>query len=161
MSSNLIDMLNDEFASRRDLSGRERILDVLAFVQDKLGCLSRESIDIIASYLDLPSSKVYGIASFYDNFRFKNVAKYHIKLCNGVSCHIHGSNKIEKLISGELKLTVRDVSHDGLFSFESVNCMGLCEKNPSLTINGDLVDCEIPDEIISKIQKLRGSQETR
>src|SRR6056297_3040210 len=84
---------------------RDSLIPILQKIQDEYGYLSEESINAIGKYLDLPTIKVYGLATFYNQFRFTPPGKYHIRVCDGTGCHLEGSGKtlkeIEKILNIE------------------------------------------------------------
>ena len=75
-------------------AGRDALIPILQAVQERNGYLSRESMEQIGRHLDLPVSKVYGVATFYNQFRFQPRGKFHIQVCRGTACHVKGSAKV-------------------------------------------------------------------
>ncbi|MBE0655935.1 MAG: NAD(P)H-dependent oxidoreductase subunit E, partial [Bacteroidales bacterium] len=96
-------------------AGRDSLIPVLQRIQDEFGYLSEESVNMIAMYLKLPASKVYGLATFYNQFRFIPRGKYHIKVCDGTSCHLEGSGLILKEMEKLLGINDGETTRDGLF----------------------------------------------
>ena len=117
--------------------GRDALIPILQDVQDIFGYLSRESIVQIGQYLHLPPSKVYGVATFYNQFRFSPIGKYHIQVCRGTACHVKGSASLLDHIKHELRLEPGQTSRDGLFSLEVVACIGACGLAPVICVNGE------------------------
>ena len=117
--------------------GRDNLIPILQDVQDNEGYLSKESIVEVSSFLNIPSSKIFGVATFYNQFRFQPNGKFHIQVCRGTACHVLGSatvlNEIEKL----LKVKAGNTTRDGLFSIEVVACIGACGLAPVVSINGE------------------------
>lgn len=112
------------------------LLPILQGFQNKYGHLSHEFIQKLSERTGIPAGNIYGTASFYSQFRFSPVAKYHIRLCSGISCHV---NNAEAIRAEVFKLTgLDDSGHttDGKYSFELVNCLGACAQGPILEING-------------------------
>ena len=118
-------------------AGRDNLIPILQDVQDNEGYLSKESIVEVSSFLNIPSSKIFGVATFYNQFRFQPNGKFHIQVCRGTACHVLGSatvlNEIEKL----LKVKAGNTTRDGLFSIEVVACIGACGLAPVVSINGE------------------------
>ena len=80
---------------------RDSLIPILQEVQEARGYLSREAIVAIGEHLGLPASKIYGVATFYNQFRFQPQGKYHIQVCRGTACHVKGSAKVlETVVSG-------------------------------------------------------------
>ena len=118
-------------------AGRDSLIPILQDVQERLGYLSREAIARIGEHLGLPASKIFGVATFYNQFRFQPLGRYHIQLCRGTACHVKGSLSLLDAIRQELKIEPGQTSKDGLFSLEVVACIGACGLAPVMCINGE------------------------
>ena len=116
---------------------RDSLIPILQEVQDELGYLSREAVIRIARHLNLPTSKVYGVATFYNQFRFQALGKHHIQVCRGTACHVKGSAAILEAIKRDLKIDAGQTSRDGVFSLEVVACIGACGLAPVICVNGE------------------------
>jgi len=126
---------------------RDSLIPILQEVQEMEGFISREAIASIGKHLNLPTSKIYGVATFYNQFRFQNVGKYHVMVCRGTACHVKGSAKVLEAVKRELKIEPGTTSRDGLFSLEIVACMGACGLAPVISINGEFFAGVEPDKI--------------
>jgi NADH-quinone oxidoreductase subunit E len=115
---------------------REYLISILQAVQDQNGYVSKESIYMIADYLELPESKLYGVATFYNQFRLTHPGEYQIQVCRGTACHVKGSSGILDSIKRELEIDVGGTTKDGLFSLDTVACLGACSIAPVITLNG-------------------------
>jgi NADH-quinone oxidoreductase E subunit len=118
-------------------AGRDALIPVLQEVQDALGYLSREAVSEISRHLRLPASKVYGVATFYNQFRFQPKGKYHITVCRGTACHVKGSAKVLEALVRNLKIEPGKTTRDRMFSLETVACMGACALSPVMCVNGE------------------------
>lgn len=116
---------------------RESLMPVLQDIQQEIGFIPEEAIVPVAEHMDIPTSKVYGVATFYDQFRFSKKGKIHIRICRGTACHVMGSSNILKELEKELKITSGEVTKDGIFSLEIASCIGACSLAPVLEVNGD------------------------
>lgn len=136
----------DEIINRYKIGSRESLLPLLQDIQLEFGYLNEEAILKVGQHIKLPSSKVYGIATFYDQFRFVQKGKFHIKVCRGTSCHMHGSSGILREVERVLNIKEGQTSRDGRFSLEAVSCMGACGSAPVMNINGEFKTAiAIPD----------------
>jgi len=117
-------------------AGRDHLIPILQEVQANEGFLSRESIAKVGAELHLPASKIFGVATFYNMFRFVPKGKYHVMVCRGTACHVKGSKRVLDMVTKTLKLQPGETSRDGLFSLEVVACMGACGLAPVVNING-------------------------
>jgi len=116
---------------------RDALIPVLQDVQEACGYVSREAVVRIGRHLGLPASKVYGVATFYNQFRFKPKGKYHVMVCRGTACHVKGSLKLLETATKLLNLKPGETSRDRLFSLEVVACMGACGLGPVVNLNGE------------------------
>jgi len=125
--------------------GRDALIPILQEVQAAQGYLSRESVLAISRHLGLPASKIYGVATFYNQFRFHAPGRYHVQVCRGTACHVKGSAAILQALQRELGVVPGETTRDGLFSLEVVACIGACGLAPVISINGEFhagVTCE-------------------
>lgn len=146
----------DTILARYENAGRDKLIPILQEVQEEEGFLSKESVVKIGEYLRLPVSKIYGVATFYNQFRFKPLGKYHIQICRGTACHVKGSESIVKALENLLEVPTGDTSKDGLFSTEVVACIGACGLAPVISINNEFhayVDSSNVKKIVRSYKK--------
>ena len=115
---------------------REDLIPLLQEIQDDLGYLSEEAIVKTGSFLGLSTTKIYGLATFYDKFRFIPAGKIKISICHGTSCFLNGSQSVINKIREETGIAAGQTTRDGNFSYEIVSCMGGCCNGPVINING-------------------------
>ena len=115
---------------------RDILIPLLQEVQDEDGFISEEALVKIGHQLGLPASKIYGLATFYNQFRFVPRGRYHIELCNGTTCHMEGSGEIIRELEKILGISDGQVTKDGNFSLEVQSCIGACGDAPVIAING-------------------------
>lgn len=118
-------------------AGRDSLIPILQEVQESEGYLSKESVVEIGRHLGLPASKVYGVATFYNQFRFQPVGRFHILVCRGTACHVKGSADVLDAIQRELDIEPGGTTRDGLFSLEVVACIGACGLAPVISVDGE------------------------
>lgn len=123
--------------SRYPDARREMLIPLLQEVQESQGYISRDAVMEIGRHLGLPTSKIYGVATFYNQFRFQPRGRYHIQVCRGTACHVKGSAAVLEAIQQELGLAAGATSRDGLFSLEVVACVGACGLAPVISIDGE------------------------
>ena len=111
-------------------------IPVLQAIQTNLGYLPTESFDLIEQELGIPASKVYGVATFYAQFRMTPVGQHLIKVCDGTACHVKGSVTILTAVRDHLGLDGEDTTDDRLFTMEEVACLGCCSLAPVMMIDG-------------------------
>lgn len=126
---------------------RDSLIPILQEVQDELGYLSRQAVISIARHLNLPTSKVYGVATFYNQFRFQALGKHHIQVCRGTACHVKGSLAVLEALKKTLKIEPGQTTRDGQFSLEVVACLGACGCAPVICVNGEFHAGVTPDQV--------------
>lgn len=126
-----------QILSRHQGAGRDSLIPILQEVQEAHGFLSREAVVEISRHLELPASKIYGVATFYNQFKFQAPGKYHIQVCRGTACHVRGSAAVLDALQRELEIKPGQTTKDGLFSLEVVACIGACGLAPVIAINGE------------------------
>lgn len=118
-------------------ASRDALIPILQEVQEELGYLSRDAVVQIGKHLRLPASKIFGVATFYNQFRFQPQGRNHIQVCRGTACHVKGSAAVLEALKRELKIDAGQTTRDGEFSIEVVACIGACGLAPVICINGE------------------------
>jgi NADH-quinone oxidoreductase subunit E len=147
----------DEIISRYKAGSREALLPLLQDIQLAFGYLNEEAILKVGQHIKLPSGKVYGIATFYDQFRFVQKGRFHLKVCRGTSCHMHGTASILREVERLLNIKEGQTSRDGRFSLEAVSCMGACGSAPVINVNGEFKTAITIPEIAQIIDQFRSA----
>ncbi|NLP48914.1 MAG: NADH-quinone oxidoreductase subunit NuoE [Clostridiales bacterium] len=135
------------------------LVTVLQEAQELFGCLPPDVIYKISDSLQIPPARVFGVATFYTQFRFSPVGKYLILLCQGTACHVNGSKKIEDAIREELGISDGQTSDDGLFTLTNVACLGCCSLSPVMMINDETYGNLTPDQTKEIIRSLKEVKE--
>jgi NADH-quinone oxidoreductase E subunit len=132
------------------------IMPVLWMVQEKEGWISIESMKYVGQLLELPYEHVLGVATFYTMYFKKPVGKYHLQICTNVSCMLCGGTELFKYVSDKLGIKNKEITSDGIFSIEEVECLGSCGTAPMLQVNNKeyYENLTLPkvDELISKFR---------
>ena len=147
--------LDNALEEYKDVEGS--LITILQKAQDIYGYLPREVLERIARSLKLKTAKVYGVATFYTQFRFEPVGKHLIMLCKGTACHVNGAKTIEDAISDELGIADGETTDDGLFTLNNVACLGCCSLSPVMMINGVVHGSLTGDKAHEIISALRSS----
>lgn len=116
------------------------LIAILQKTQDIYGYLSMDAINYISQRTGIKPAKIYGVATFYTQFRLKPIGKYLIMLCQGTACHVNGSKMLEEAISEHLNISDGETTEDGLFTLNNVACLGCCSLAPVMMVkssNGD------------------------
>ncbi|KAA3635165.1 MAG: NADH-quinone oxidoreductase subunit NuoE [Calditrichaeota bacterium] len=113
------------------------LIPLLQSAQDTYGYISEKAIDYISHVTGIPSADIYGVVTFYAQFRTKPLGEYVVKVCNGTACHVNGAKPISDTITDELNISYDETSDDGKFSMLSVACIGCCSLAPVILINDE------------------------
>ena len=131
------------------------LIPLLQKTQENFGYLPKEALEEISRYLGVPLSRVYGVATFYAQFRFEPLGKYVIKICHGTACHVNGAVNISQAITEELGIEEGQTTEDGLVTLERVACLGCCSLAPVVMINNKVFGKLTPEKVRKLIKKLR------
>jgi NADH:ubiquinone oxidoreductase subunit E len=120
-----------------DAAGRtaDRAIPVLQAIQEAFQYVPLESISYVAEHSDMSEAQLYGVATFYAQFRMAPVGRYHIRVCHGTACHVAGAEGITGAIEGHLGIRAGDTTRDGLFTLSAVACLGCCSLAPVMVVN--------------------------
>jgi NADH-quinone oxidoreductase subunit E len=138
-------MITEEQASQAiaEILGRHKkekknLIPLLQEVQTRLGYLPRKALQRIADFLKISDVEVWGVATFYNQFRFAPLGKYHTVVCMGTACHLAGGRLILEALERELGIKVGETAEDGNFSLERVACIGCCMLAPVIVVKGKI-----------------------
>ena len=148
----------EKVMQRYPKAGRDSLIPILQAVQEEQGFLSEDAVVSIGRHLRIPASKVFGVATFYNQFRFQPKGKYHVMVCRGTACHVKGSLKGLEMARKVLKLEPGKTSRDKLFSLEVVACMGACGLAPVVNINGQFYAKVTPMKLQRTIEECRAKE---
>lgn len=132
------------------------IIDMLQSVMDKNGFIKKEDIENIALQTNKSISEIYGVVTFYSQFKLAQTAKYKIEVCTGTACYILGAESVIDAIKNKLKIDLNENTNDNLFSLSTVRCLGCCGEAPVVAINGKLFYKVTPTSICEIIDKIKG-----
>jgi NADH-quinone oxidoreductase subunit E len=157
IQSDLLQIAND----------RSRLIPLLQMIQDRLTYLPPEAIEMVARHLDTSPSEVYGVATFYNQFRFHPPGRNPVKVCLGTACHVRGGDIILENFERKLKIKEGETTPDREFSIERVACVGCCALAPVAIVGDTLHGGMQPSKVeglvlrvqIEKEKQKRESQE--
>jgi len=124
--------------SQQNKYSRGDLIPLLQEIQDRSGYLSSESVQEVARLLQISENEVYGVASFYTQFRFNPPGRHTIKICLGTACHVRNGEKILEALERELKIKPGETTPDGLFDLQRVACLGCCALAPVMQIDSQI-----------------------
>ncbi len=150
----------EQILARHEQGGRDSLIPILQEIQEAHGYLSREAVTAVGRRLKLPASKVYGVATFYNQFRFQPKGKYHVMVCRGTACHVKGSARSLDMVTKTLKIDPGKTTRDRLFSLEVVACMGACGLAPVVNVNGEFHAKVTPVKLRRIVEECRMKERT-
>ncbi|MFW5974793.1 MAG: NAD(P)H-dependent oxidoreductase subunit E [Bacteroidota bacterium] len=138
---------------------REDLIPILQKIQQKYNHLPEEAVYLVSQELNIAASKVYSIATFYNLFRFRKTGKYHIQVCRGTACHLEKSSELLRVLEKNLKTESGQSVSGGLFSLETVPCMGACSLSPVIRINDTFYTQVDPKDVKNILETYRKQEE--
>jgi NADH-quinone oxidoreductase subunit E len=158
-------MLNDISENLHTFNkSRSELIPILQMIQERHLYIDRESINLAAQYLDLAPCEVYGVATFYNQFRFNPPGKHQIKVCLGTACHVKGGGIILENFERKLEIKDGETTPDREFSIDRVACVGCCALAPVAivdeTVHGHVAPSKVEGLILGfQIEKEREERE--
>lgn len=135
------------------------LIAILQEIQADAKYLSEEALTLVAQLLGVSTAKVYSVATFYENFSLESKGRHIIKVCAGTACHVRKSQPIYDAIASYLELTgKKKTSADGMFTLETVACLGACGLAPVMTIDGEVYAKMTPDAALALLQDIRSKE---
>lgn len=147
-----------EILEARGDAKRDSLIPILQEIQKCEGFLSEKSVEAVGARLGIPTSKIYGVATFYNQFRFEPKGKYHIQVCRGTACHVLGSATVLSQLEKSIKSKAGQTTRDGLFSIEVVACIGACGLAPVICVNGEFHAKVTEQSIMQIIDNYKNSE---
>ena len=118
--------------------GRRDLIPLLQEVQKRLSYLPKEAMLGIAHFLEIPEIEVYGVATFYNQFRLAPLGKHHVRVCMGTACHLAGGRLVSEALERQLDIKVGETTQNKEFSLERVACVGCCMLAPVVLMGNDV-----------------------
>jgi NADH-quinone oxidoreductase subunit E len=135
--------------------GKEALIPLLQKVQAGLGYVPEEAVFGISEKIGVPASEVFGVLTFYAQFRLKPIGRNVISVCLGTACHVLGGGKILEAIERHLDISPGDTTEDKEFTLDEVRCLGSCSLAPVMVVNQDTYGRLTPDKAIKIVERYR------
>ena len=133
---------------------QDALIEILHIAQEAFGYLPQPVMEHIARQLKLPSSWVYGVASFYHFFSFTAAPAHACIVCTGTACYVEGARDIIDLLETEIGIKIGETTADGRFSLVDFRCPGSCGLAPILVLDGEMIGRETPQSVLAKVKAL-------
>ncbi len=134
------------------------LIPLLQSSQEEFGYLPRVVVREIADYLDMTETQVYGVATFYSQFRFEPLGDHVIRTCHGTACHVKGAEGITEAIEQELGIETGETTEDGKFTLERVACLGCCSLAPVIMIDDEVYGNLTREKAKNVLKKVRDEE---
>ncbi len=139
----------------------QQLIEVLHDVQNEWGYIPQEAMIEASRELGVPLIEVFRVASFYKAFSLAPRGKHVITVCAGTACHVRGAPRMLDQLTGQLRVEPGGTTDDGLFTLESVNCLGACALGPVAVLDGVYYDHMTPRKVSRLIESVRTAEEGR
>ena len=133
------------------------VLSSLLAAQDELRYIPEEAIEEVAALMDTTINEVWGVASFYTNFRFTPPGRHTVEVCWGPTCHLEGAADVIKDVLGQLDLDGEGEAADNSVSFKFNTCLGACAQAPLMSIDHQLIGHVTPESAVASVSRLQQS----
>jgi len=135
------------------------LIQILHEAQDIFGYLPKEVQYFIAKELDISSSRIYGVITFYNFFRLDPVGKHTINICLGTACYVKGGSEILKTLKKELKVEEGRTTKDRLFTLDTARCFGACGLSPAMMVDKEVYGRMSPKKALQVIEEYKTKKE--
>lgn len=137
------------------------VIPVLQEIQETYGYIPQAAIRRVADQLGIFATDIYGIVTFYAQFRLQPPGKHIVRVCHGTACHLGGAEKLTEAVRQQTGATSGKTSPDGEFTMEKVACLGCCSLAPCITVDGEIhgrLNPESIGKIIGKLKEEKAAQ---
>ena len=138
-----------------------KLIPILQSVQEEYRYLPAPILNYVANALNIPPTKVYGVATFYGHFALEPKGKYVLKVCDGTACHVKGASKLHDILRKKLTLAEgQNTTPDLLFTVETVSCLGACGLAPVMLVNETVHSCVTETRAAEILDELRKEEQS-
>jgi NADH-quinone oxidoreductase subunit E len=134
------------------------VMPVLQAIQDNYGYVPPAAIQRVAANMGISASRIYGIVTFYSQFRLRPIGKNLIKVCHGTACHLNGAERIAEALAQLTAAVEGETSADGEFTVEQVACLGCCSLAPCIMVNNETHGNLTPESIAKIVEQAKGTE---
>jgi NADH:ubiquinone oxidoreductase subunit E len=118
--------------------GRDALIPILQDVQKELGYISPESVAAVSRYLRISENEIFGVSSFYAQFRFSAPGRHSVKVCLGTACHVRGGSTVLDCLENGLGIACGGTTPDRRYDLDRVACLGCCALSPVVQVDGKI-----------------------
>ena len=140
-------------------TNREALVEILRDLSQKLGYLTTEAMEVVATQLQLPPSEVFSVASFYTMINVEKLGEHVIKLCQDAPCHVAGGREIWEALEHELGIQFGETTADGFWTLLPTSCLGLCAVGPVMLVDDEPYGNLTPEKVTAILNRYRAGDE--
>ncbi|MDY6974074.1 MAG: NADH-quinone oxidoreductase subunit NuoE [Thermodesulfobacteriota bacterium] len=133
---------------------KDNLIPLLQGTQEKLGYISQEAVKEISIYLDLSEAEIYGVATFYTQFRFTRPGDHIMRVCRGTACHVRGGRRIMNEVSNYLGIKPGETTPNYKFSLDRVACFGSCALSPVVVVDDKVYGRMTPQKVKELLKEI-------
>jgi NADH-quinone oxidoreductase subunit E len=133
---------------------RSELVPILQDVQNAIGYVSLEAMRQVAEFLNTPESTVFGVATFYTQFRLAPAGRHTVRVCEGTACHVRGGARLMRTIRRRFGIRPGETTPDGRFTLDRVACLGSCALAPAMVVDDTIYGKLTPEEALEILEKL-------
>ncbi|EKD52382.1 MAG: NADH dehydrogenase (Ubiquinone) flavoprotein 2 [uncultured bacterium] len=137
------------------------LIPLLQSAQESCGYVTPQAIEYISQVTGNTKSEIYGVITFYKQFRLKPIGKFLIRVCDGTACHVNDAKTLISIVEDELKLEGDDTTADGLFTLQPVACLGCCSLAPALMVNDQTYGRLTPQKVRKILKQYKNSSKVK
>ncbi len=137
---------------------RGSLIPILQGIQKKLGYISVEAVEIISNHLNISENDIYGVATFYTQFRYEPPGDHEVLVCLGTACHVRGAPRLLDELERKLGIRSGQTTKDRKFSLQTVNCIGACALGPIVAVDGEFHGQMSPGKIDNLLEMYLNKQ---
>jgi NADH-quinone oxidoreductase subunit E len=150
MDEKLVEIFNDFKGNK------EELIPILQIVQERFGYIPEDVMLDVSRFTKVPESNVFGVATFYAQFRFTPIGKNRVMVCRGTACHVKGATQILEEVERVLGIKEGETTPDGKYSLETVACIGCCSLAPCVMINKKVESHLTPKKVAKLFKEDKG-----
>jgi len=132
------------------------LLEILHKAQELYGYFDKRLLTLISEHLNFPTSRVYGVASFYNFFKLKKPGEHVVTVCMGTACYVRGVEEIMSAIEREFNLERGESTADGKLSLFVTRCIGACAMAPNIVVDEEVIGKATKEAVLERIELLLG-----
>ena len=134
-------------------AGSTSIIGLLQDISEEYGYIPEEILETVSEEINVPLSRLYSLCTFYASLRLEPRGKHHCSVCVGTACHVRGAGDVVEEIKRELDIDAGETTEDGLYTLETVNCLGACALGPLVVIDGEYHGMMEPAKVSRTLSK--------